>query len=171
VTRRCTIAFDFTYLHPIGSCSVAWASQSVAQKKAVAEAYAKVQGSDKQPGCAWKETPVSQQKPKATAGKRKATELDSSDSDGSMEPAARRPAPGPLTGTGSAPLPAPAKGKTSTGEQAANSGRQLSYAEVGAAYDRVVAGRPVKGRMLGWIPRHRSTLKTGPLMRVKEGGM
>jgi hypothetical protein len=53
-----------------------------------------------------------------------------------MEPAARRSAPGPLSGTGSASLPAPVKGKTSTGEQAENSGRQLSYADVGAAYAR-----------------------------------
>jgi hypothetical protein len=66
-----------------------------------------------------------------------------------MEPAARRPAPGPLSGTGSAPLPAPAKGKTSTGEQATNSGRQLSYTEVGAAYAVVVAWRTVKGANAG----------------------
>jgi hypothetical protein len=76
-----------------------------------------------------------------------------------MEPATRRPAPGPLSGAGSAPLPAQAKGSsaqglvvkptTSTGEQAASSGRQLSYAEVGATYAGVVTGRPVKGATAG----------------------
>jgi hypothetical protein len=66
-----------------------------------------------------------------------------------MEPAAGLSAPGPLSGAGSTPLPAPVKGKTSTGEQAANSGRQLSYAEVGATYAGVVAGRPVKGANAG----------------------
>jgi hypothetical protein len=59
-----------------------------------------------------------------------------------MEPAARRLAPMLLSGAGSAPLPAPVKGKTRTGEQANNSGRQLSYAEVGAAYAGVLAARP-----------------------------
>jgi hypothetical protein len=63
-----------------------------------------------------------------------------------MEPAARRPAHGPQSGAGSAPLSAQAKGTfASTGEQAANNGRQLSYAEVSAVYAGVVAGRPVKG--------------------------
>jgi hypothetical protein len=61
-----------------------------------------------------------------------------------MVPAARRPAPGPLSGPESAPLPAPVKGKTCTGEQAANRDKQLSYAEMGAMYAGVVAGRPVK---------------------------
>jgi hypothetical protein len=110
------------------------------KKKAAAEASAKEKGSGQQPGSAREETPVSQQKPKTTAGKRKATDLDSSDSGGSMEPAARRSAPGPLSGARSAHLPAPVKGKTSTGEQAAKSGQQLSYAEVGASYAGVVAG-------------------------------
>jgi hypothetical protein len=110
------------------------------KKKAAAEASAKEKGSGQQPGSARVETPVSQQKPKTTAGKCKVTDLDSSNSGGSMEPAARRSAPGPLSGARSAPLPAPVKGKTSTGEQAAKSGRQLSYAEVGAAYVGVVAG-------------------------------
>jgi hypothetical protein len=96
------------------------------KKKAAAEASAKAQGSGQQPGSAKEDTPVSQQKPKTTAGKRKATELDSSNSGGSMEPACTRSAPGPLSGAGTAPLPAPIKGKTSTGEQAVNSDRQLS---------------------------------------------
>jgi hypothetical protein len=81
--------------------------------------------------------------------------MDSSNFSGSMEPAARRSAPGPLSGAGSAPLPAPVKGKTSTGEQAANSGRQLSYDEMCAVYAGVVAGLPVKGANAGvdyWAP-------------------
>jgi hypothetical protein len=119
------------------------------KKKAAVEASVKAQGSDQQPGSAREEIPVSQQKRTDTAGKRKATEVDSSNSGGSMELAARRPALGPLSGTGSAPLPTPAKGKTSKGEQAANSGRQLSYAEVGMAYAGFVAGRPVKGANAG----------------------
>jgi hypothetical protein len=61
------------------------------------------------------------------------------------ETAARRPAPGPLSGAASAPLPAPVEGKTFTGKQAANSDRQVGYAEVGAAYGGVLAGRQVKG--------------------------
>jgi hypothetical protein len=137
----------------------------VAEKKrreAAAAAKAKGSGerptgqpSGRQPGSAEEETAVSQKAPLATAGKRKANEVDSSDSGGSMEPATRRPAPGPRSGAGPAPLPAQAKGRyaqgpvvlptASTGEQAAFSGRHLSYAEVGAAYARVVAGRPVKG--------------------------
>jgi hypothetical protein len=64
-----------------------------------------------------------------------------------------------LFGAGSAPLPVQANGSSaqglvvlptaSTGEQAAFSGRQLSYAEVGATYAGVVAGRPVKGATAG----------------------
>jgi hypothetical protein len=71
-----------------------------------------------------------------------------------MEPATGRPALGPLSGAGFAPLPAQAKGCSvqgpvvkptdSTGQLEASSGRQLSYAEVGAAYVGVVAGRPDK---------------------------
>jgi hypothetical protein len=54
-----------------------------------------------------------------------------------MEPAARRPAPGPQSGAESAPLSVQAKGTfASTGEQAVNNGRQLSYAEVSAVYAR-----------------------------------
>jgi hypothetical protein len=41
------------------------------------------------------------------------------------------------------------KPTASTGKQAASNGRQLSYAEVGAAYAEVVAGRPVKGATAG----------------------
>jgi hypothetical protein len=72
-----------------------------------------------------------------------------------MDPAAMRLIPGPLTGAGSTHRPAPLYGKYSTGEQAANSGRQLSYAVVGAAYYGVVAGRPVKEANAGvvsWAP-------------------
>jgi hypothetical protein len=74
--------------------------------------------------------------PRATVGKGKANELDSSDSGGSMEPAIRRPAPGTMPGAESAGLPTQAKGapalapEKSTGEQPASSGRQLSNAEV-----------------------------------------
>jgi hypothetical protein len=62
-----------------------------------------------------------------------------------MEHTARRPAPRALSGAWSSPV----KRRNSTGEEAANSGRQLSYAEVGAAYAGVVAGRPVKGAKAG----------------------
>jgi hypothetical protein len=41
------------------------------------------------------------------------------------------------------------KPTASTGERAASTGRQLSYAEVGAAYSGVVAGRPVEGATAG----------------------
>jgi hypothetical protein len=122
---------------------------------------------------------VSQKAPRATAGKRKANELDSSNSSCSMDPATRRPAPGPLSGAGSAPSPAQTQGNSaqgpmvkptaSTGEQAASSCRQLTNTEVGAAQAGIVAGRPVKGTTAGWIPRHRSPLKWGPLRRVKGG--
>jgi hypothetical protein len=98
----------------------------------------------------------------------------------SMEPATRLPAPGPLSGAGSAPLPAQAKGSSvqgpvvlptaSTGEQAAFSGRQLSYAEVVAAYAGVVAGRPVKGATAGVDSSAPLSTKKGPHRRVTEGG-
>jgi hypothetical protein len=92
-----------------------------------AEASAKAQSSERQHGSAGGEATLSQKAPGATAGKRKANELDSSNSGGSMEPATRRPAPGPQSGAGSAPLSAQAKGTfASTGEQAVNNGRQLS---------------------------------------------
>jgi hypothetical protein len=90
----------------------------VEKKSRGAEAAAKTKGSGEGPtglpsgrqlGSARWETSVSQKAPRATAGRRKANELDSSDSGGSMEPATRRPAPGPLSGAGSAPLPAQAK--------------------------------------------------------------
>jgi hypothetical protein len=80
-----------------------------------------------------------------------------------MEPAGRRSALCPLTGVGSASLPAPVKGKTSRVDEAANSGRQLSYAEMDAAYAGVVVGRPVKGANAGVdssAPRQRAVLKT-----------
>jgi hypothetical protein len=96
-----------------------------------------------------------------------------------MEPATRRPAPGPLSGARFAPLHGQAKGSSAqspvvkptanTGEKAASSGRQISYAEVGAAYDAVVAGQPLKGRLLEWIPRHRSPLKQEALRSVTLG--
>jgi hypothetical protein len=72
-----------------------------------------------------------------------------------MEPATRRAAPEPLPNVGSATLPAQAKGSSaqypvvkptsSTGEKAASSGWKICYAEVGAAYAVVVAGRLVRG--------------------------
>jgi hypothetical protein len=117
--------------------------------------------------------------PRAAACKRKANELDSSDSSGSKEPATRLPAPGPLSGTGTAPLPAQAKGSTaqgsvvlhtaSTGEQATSSGRKSSYAEVGAEYAGVVAGDRLKERLLAWITRQRSPLKKGDSREGKRG--
>jgi hypothetical protein len=140
------------------------------KKRRVAEAAAKAEGSGerptgqpsgRQPGSAGGggETSVSQKASRATAGRRKANELDSSESGGPIEPATRLPAPGPLSGVGSAPLPAQAKGSTaqgpvmkptaSTAEQAASSGRQLSYAEVGGTYAGIVTGRPFKGASLG----------------------
>jgi hypothetical protein len=45
------------------------------QRKGATETSAKAQVSGQQPGLAREETPVSQQKPKTTAGKLKATEL------------------------------------------------------------------------------------------------
>jgi hypothetical protein len=84
-------------------------------------------------------TSITQMAPRATSGKRKAHELDSSDSGGSTEPASRRRATGQISGAVSGRLPAQAKGSPaqdpaekpkSTGEHAASSGRQLSYAEV-----------------------------------------
>jgi hypothetical protein len=96
------------------------------------------------------EATLSQKAPGATADKRKANELDTSNSGGSMEPAARRPAPGPQSGAGSAPLSAQAKGTFAcTGEQAVNNGRQISYAEMNAVYAGVVTGLPVKGANAG----------------------
>jgi hypothetical protein len=86
------------------------------KKKAAVEAFAKSQGSGQQPGSAREETKVSQQKPETTADKPTSTELDSSNSGGSMEPTARRSAPGKLSGAESAPLPAPVKAETFTGE-------------------------------------------------------
>jgi hypothetical protein len=118
------------------------------------------QPSERHTGCNEEGTAVLQTAARATAGKRKANELNSSASGGSKEPATRRPAPGPVPGEGSAPLPAQAKGAPtqdradkpkSTGEEAASSGRQFSYAEGGKAYAWVVAGRPVKG-FLGTAP-------------------
>jgi hypothetical protein len=106
-------------------------------------------GGGRQSGPAGEESAL----PQKTVSKRKANELDSFSSGGSMEPAARRQAPGPLSGVGSAPLHAKAVGPkialrlgaVSTGERAAKSSRQLSYAEVGASYSGLVAGNPVKG--------------------------
>jgi hypothetical protein len=82
---------------------------------------------------------VSQKAHHATMGKRKAIDLDSSESSGSLELENR------ASGAESAPLPAQAKGtlsaqgpvvksSTSTGGQAASSGRKLSFAGFGAAY-------------------------------------
>jgi hypothetical protein len=96
------------------------------KKRREAEAAAKAKGSDerptgqpsgRQPGSAGGGGRLrSPRRPsRATAGKRKANELDSSDSGGSMEPATRRLAPGPLSGAGSAPLPAQAKESSAQG--------------------------------------------------------
>jgi hypothetical protein len=113
------------------------------------------QSSGRQPGSAREETAVSHKEPRITEGKRKANELASSDSVGSMELATRRPAPRPQSRALSAPLPVEAKrisaqvsmvkSTASTGEQAAPTGRQFNYAEVSAAYAGVMAGRPVTG--------------------------
>jgi hypothetical protein len=70
-----------------------------------------------------------------------------------MEPATRRPGHCPEPGSRFClhrQREAPPKARwikptTSTGKQAASSGRKLSYAKVGAAYAEVLAGRPVKG--------------------------
>jgi hypothetical protein len=89
-----------------------------------AEASAKAQGSGKQPtgqsserqpGSAGGEATLSQKAPGATEGKHKAIELDSSNSGGSMEPAARRPTPWPQSGAASVPLSAQAKGTSAQG--------------------------------------------------------
>ncbi|XP_021941957.1 mucin-1-like, partial [Zootermopsis nevadensis] len=113
---------------------------------------------------------------RANTGKRKAKELDLSNSGGSLEPASRRPAPGPLSGAKSPPLPAPAKvhrpdgpsvaassTTASTSEQATSRGRQLgSYAEVSAAYtgasQEVKGVRDVKSSR-GPSPAHHAALK------------
>jgi hypothetical protein len=80
----------------------------VAEKKREAEAAAKAKGSGKRPtgqasgrqtgSAGGGGTSVSQKDPRAIAGKRKAHELDSSDSGGSMEPAIRRSGHCPETG-------------------------------------------------------------------------
>jgi hypothetical protein len=107
------------------------------RRRREAEATAKAKGSGDRSTVHKEEAPaLLQTDPRASVGKRKANELDSSQSDGSLEPATRRPASGPMPGAGSAPLPTQAKGapaltpEKSTGEQTEFSGRQLSYAEV-----------------------------------------
>ena len=72
---------------------------------------------------------TSQRPPSRQAGKRKANELENSGD--SMEPAIRRPAPD----AGSTPIPA----KPPTGEQAANSRRQVGPPEGGSTYADVLA--------------------------------
>lgn len=62
-----------------------------------------------------------------------------------MEPVTRRP--GQSTEPGALTARPVGKCTASTGEQAASSGRQLSY--VGAAHADVVAGRPVEGENTG----------------------
>jgi hypothetical protein len=96
-----------------------------------------------------------------------------------MEPATRRPAPEPLSGTASTRLHAQAKGSSaqstvvkptaSTGEQAASSGRKRSYAEVGAAYAGVVAGRQVKGANSGVDPSATFPTIKGASQESKRG--
>jgi hypothetical protein len=137
------------------------------------------QPSGRQPGTDGGAITVSQKGPRATAGKRKADELVSSDSGGSMEPATRHPAPRPLSRAGSAPLPALAMGSsaqapvvkltTSTDKEAAFSGRHLTYAEVGAAYAGVVDGRPVKGATNGFDSSAPLPTKRGAFQERKGG--
>lgn len=100
---------------------------------------------------------VSKKAPRTAAGKRKTTELDSSNSGDFMEPAARLPGPGLLSGVGSTPLSAQARGQqfvqrpvvqstsSSTGKQGATTGRQISYAEMSVEYAGTVAGDRLKG--------------------------
>ncbi|KDR07302.1 hypothetical protein L798_03243 [Zootermopsis nevadensis] len=92
--------------------------------------------------------------PRATADKRRANDLDTSDSGCSVERATWRPAPGLIFGAGSPHLTAQSKSlfaqghvdklTASTGDHVDASGRQLNHAEVIAACTVVVAGRPVK---------------------------
>jgi hypothetical protein len=140
------------------------------KKKREAEAAAKAKGSGerltgqpsgRQPGSAGGETSVSEKDPEPQRASVKPTSWTRPTRavTWNLPLGARRPAPGPLSGVVSAPLPAQAKGSyaqgpvvlptASTGEQAAFSGRQISYAEVGAAYAGVLAGRPVKGATAG----------------------
>jgi hypothetical protein len=57
----------------------------------------------------------------------------------------------------------------STGEKSANNGRQLSYAEVGAVYSGVVAGRPVKGANAGVDSSSTLSTKNGASDEGKGG--
>lgn len=102
---------------------------------------------------------------------RKGNDLDTSNSDCSVDHASRRLALGPLSraGTYSLSVPKLVLGpdgpvhKTTAynpmGEQAACVARQYFYAENTAAYTGEVFGRPDKVRLLGWFPRQRSPLK------------
>jgi hypothetical protein len=102
------------------------------RRKREAEVSAKVKGSGDRLTFPTEEAPALLQTTSLAAmGKRKAKELDSSDSGGSLEPATRRPAPGPKPGVGSAPRSPPNwRRKKSTGAQPDTSRRQVSYAEV-----------------------------------------
>jgi hypothetical protein len=108
------------------------------RRRREAEENAKAKGSGDPPTVPKEEAPaLLQTAPRAAVSKRKANELDSSDSGGSLEPATWPPAPRPMPAAGSAPpLPTQVKGapalapEKSTGEQPASRGRQLSYAEV-----------------------------------------
>jgi hypothetical protein len=150
------------------------------KKRREAEAAAKAkepgerptgQPSARQPGSAGGggETSVYQKAPRATAGKRKANELDSSDSRGSMESATRRPCHCPEPGQrlclhrqreappkarwlnpplSRANKPRPAAGKSAT--------LRLAPRKPGWW-----PGDRSKEQMLGWIPRHCSPQKRG----------
>jgi hypothetical protein len=63
------------------------------------------QTSGRQTGSAGERTPVPHTAPRATAGKRKADELDWSHSGGWTEPPSRRPTPRPVPVAEPAPLP------------------------------------------------------------------
>jgi hypothetical protein len=101
----------------------------------------------------------------ATAGKRTANELGSSDWGGSLESATGRPShrrePGSrhcLHRQGDSPYKAPA-----------SSGRQLNYAEVNAVHARVVAGRPVKEASAGVDASPPFPNKNGASLQGKGG--
>jgi hypothetical protein len=106
------------------------------RRRIEAEASAKAKGSGDRLTVHREEAPaILQTAPRAAVDKRKANELDSSDSGGPFEAATRPPASGPKPGVGYAPLPTQATGapaqapEKTTGEQPVTSGVQLSYAE------------------------------------------
>jgi hypothetical protein len=86
------LAFIKAHLEEISPKILRQLNEEIAAKKrkAAAQASANAQGSGQQRGSARQENPVSQQKSRNTAAKCKATELNSFNSGGSMEPTARR---------------------------------------------------------------------------------